>query len=45
MLHYLQTEKREKQEKEDANTLAEEADRIKMERDQEKTDIQVGEEN
>ena len=34
-------EQREKIEKEDASTLVEEADRIKMESDQEKADIQV----
>ena len=38
---HFQTEQRERFEKDNETTLTEEADRIKMESEQEKTDIQV----
>ena len=39
--HFRQSEQRDKQEKENAQTLADEVDRAKMEVEQEKADLQV----
>lgn len=41
MCYFFQSERREKHEKENAATLADEVDRVKMEVEQEKAELQV----